>query len=195
VSTESVRPSRWWIAPVLGLVVVVTAVGALVAHNLYQRPTGLPVGVGLAPSTSTSNTAEPGSTTVRVSTEVSNFALGGQVRSVLQRYFDAINQKKYAAWRAVVTTNRAQEELEPAFNSGYASTADGTIFVYRVDSTPSNGLLVMLSFHSEQDASLAPKDFPHACIEWHVVWPLSWDGKTMKVDAGESGRTPQRQVC
>lgn len=179
----------------LGLVVVITAVGALVAHNLYQRPIGAQVSAGLAPSTSTSNAAQPGSPTVRVSTEVSHYVLGNQVRTVLQKYFDAINHKKYADWRAVVTANRAQEELEPAFDTGYASTADGTIFVYRVDSTSSNGLVVMLSFHSEQDKSSAPKDFQHECIEWHVVWPLSWDGKTMKVDAGESGKTPQRQVC
>lgn len=205
--TEPNRPSRWWIAPLLGLVVVVTAVGALVAHNLYQRPTVTPPQTLPAPASTSSSQpavigAEPGSPTVQVTADVQNSPLVGKVRDALQKYFNAINVKpvnsqQYLAWRSVVAANLASKESEQKFEDGYKTTRDGTIMVYRVDIAPDDSLRVLLSFHSTQELDSAPSDFQHTCIEWHVVWPLSSEdgGVSLKVDSGMSGATPQRQVC
>lgn len=182
----------------LGVVVVVTAVAALVAHNVYQRQSAssppLDVSTG---SASTPPGAEPGSGRVTVTPDVAHDPLHANVQQVLQAYFDAVNDKKYAEWRSVVTPNLANQEPEAAFQQGYESTKDGSILVYRVDTAPDGGLRVLLSFHSTQSVADAPKSFPYGCIVWQVVWPMSLDPQdgTWRVDAGTTDLSPQRNRC
>lgn len=185
MSTEPVRPNRWWIAPVLGAVVVATAVSALVAHNLYRSSAAPPPVVVSTGSATVPSSEEPGPTQVSVTPDAAQDTLHANVRQVLQTYFDAINDKRYDEWRSVVTSAMARQNPEKAFTQGYESTRDGSIVVYRVDTAPDGGLRVLLSFHSVQDVADAPTNFPHGCIAWRVVWPLTQDSDgTWRVDAG-----------
>jgi hypothetical protein len=199
VPSDPNRPNRWWIAPVLGAVVVVTAVAAVVAHGRYQRPTAAdtPPVVVATGSSSVPSSAEPGPGTVSVTPDVLKFTAHAKVQQVFQTYFDAINTKRYAEWRSVVTSDLADEQSESAFVSGYQSTRDGSILLYRVDTAPDNGLRVLVTFHSTQDPADAPSGFAHQCIEWQVVKPLTWDqsDNTWKIDAGILDGSPLRAVC
>jgi hypothetical protein len=202
VSTEPSRPARWWIAPVLGAVVVVTAAAALVAHNTYQRPASAAVAstapVVVAPeSTSVPSTEEPGSPVVSITPDVAHFPLRTQVRQLLQTYFDAINSHSYRQWRSVVTPSLASTQTERQYEQGYRTTHDGTIVVYRVDTTLNSGLRVLLTFHSTQAAEDAPKTFPHDCIVWHLVWPLAWNpaANAWKIDAGTTDQSTKMRAC
>ena len=186
----------------LGAVVVVTAVAALVAHNAYQRPTtaavSSPAPVVVAPeSTSVPSTEEPGPTTVSVTPDVARFPLANQVRQALQTYFDSVNMRSYKLWRSVVTPGLANTKSASDFERGYRTTRDGSIVLYRVDTTLDNGLRVLLTFHSTQSQADAPKGFPHACIVWHLVWPLTFDpdDNAWKVDAGTTDVSTKVQAC
>jgi hypothetical protein len=198
VPSDPSRQNRWWIAPVLGVVVVATAVTALLVHGVYQRSAAnaapLVVSTG---SSSVPHSAEPGPSVVTVTPDVLRFAHHTEVQQLFQTYFDAINAKQYDQWRSVVTSDLAEEEPRAQFLSGYQSTRDGSILVYRVDSAPDNGLRVLLSFHSTQDVADAPAKFPYGCVAWQVVSPLSWDSddNQWKIDAGTTGESPQGKPC
>jgi len=199
VSTNPRRASTWWIAPVLGLVVVVVAVSALVAHSLYNPPPAIGAGPVAAPPSQASSpgSAAPGPSTIAFSTDFAAYPQHDQLLNVLQTYFNAINDKRYDEWLSVVTPTFAAERSKTNFLDGYKSTHDGSIFVFRVDPAPQNGLLALVAFTSVQALADAPDKFPHTCIHWQVVLPLSWDGnrKQWEIDAGFAGTSPQAQAC
>ncbi|HEX9337331.1 MAG TPA: hypothetical protein VF892_15660 [Pseudonocardiaceae bacterium] len=191
------RPTTWWVAPVLGVVFVVVAVAALVVHSAYRQPTAS-ASSGVAPGqSSVPSSAEPGPTTVAFAQDFANYPQHSQVLDVLQRYFNAINDKRYDEWVSVVTPALAAEQTKQAFLDGYHTTHDGSIYVYRVDTAPQNGVRVLLSFTSVQALNDAPQNFAHTCIRWQVVLPLAWDPKARQyeIDAGITGSSPQTQAC
>jgi hypothetical protein len=198
VPSDPSRPNRWWIAPVLGVVVVATAAAALVVQGVYQQQpaNSAPVVVSTG-SSSVPRGAEPGSSVVSVTPDVVKFAQHTEVQQLFQAYFDAINTKQYDKWRSVVTSDLADEEPRALFLNGYRSTRDGSIVVYRVDNAPDRGLRVLLTFHSVQAVADAPAKFPYGCVAWQVVSPLSWDTqqKGWKIDAGVTGASPQGNAC
>jgi hypothetical protein len=199
VSTDSRRPSTWWIAPALGLVGVVVAVAALVARNLYHQPASVDVGRVAAPPSQASvpGSAQPGPTTVAFAPDFAVYPQHAQLLTLLQTYYDAINGKQYDEWLSVVTPTLAAEQSKEVFLGGYKSTHDGSIFVYRVDPAPQNGLRALVGFTSVQALADAPAQSPHTCIHWQVVLPLAWDDsrRQWEIDAGITGSTPQTQAC
>ena len=190
------RPNRWWIAPVLGVVVVATAVTALVARNVYHQP---PSGSAPPPTVSTTESsvpagAEPGPAVVAMTPDVAGSAVGKQVQQLLQTYFDAINNRNYENWLSVVTQQRAAQQTQTQFQSGYATTSDGSIRVLRIDTAPT-GMSVLLTFHSVQDLAHAPTQARFSCVQWQVVYPLVNQGGTLKLDTGPTLDSPQTQQC
>jgi hypothetical protein len=184
---------------VLAVVVVATAVAALVAHGLYGRPvaTAAPSVVVPTGTSSMPSSAEPGPPNVGVTPEVQHDSLYPQIQQLAQTYFEAINSKRYDEWRSVVTRRLAKTQSETAFLKGYESTHDGSIVVYRVDGTPSAGVRVLVTFHSVQEIADAPAGSPFPCLAWQVVWPLSFDpgDGQWKIDVGTTTDSPQRQAC
>lgn len=117
------------------------------------------------------------------------------VLSLLQAYFDAINAKNYDAWRDTVTSQRLASTSRAEWLHNYHTTRDGSIVVYRIESGGVAALRVLLSFVSTQDPGAAPPDFPHTCIRWRVVFPLTLEGAGWKLDAGPTGASPQHDAC
>jgi hypothetical protein len=199
VSTDPRRANTWWIAPVLGLVVVLVAVAALIAHSLYHQQATPGAGPAVAPPSQVSvpGSAQPGPTTVAFAPDFAAYPQQGQLLKVLQTYFNAINDKRYDEWLSVVTPTFAAEQPKDQFLAGYRSTRDGSMFVYRVDPAPENGLLVLVAFTSTQDQADAPAAFPYKCIHWQVVLPVAWDAnhKQWQIDAGIAKSSPQGQRC
>jgi len=184
---------------VLGLVVVVVAVAALIAHSLYHQQAAPGAGPVVAPPSQVSvpGSAQPGPTTVAFAPDFAAYPQQGQLLNVLQTYFNAINDKRYDEWLSAVTPTFAAEQSKDQFLLGYRSTHDGSIFVYRVDPAPENGLRALVGFTSVQDVADAPATYPHSCIHWQVVLPLAWDAnrKQWEIDAGIAKSSPQKQAC
>jgi hypothetical protein len=179
------------------VVVVVTAVSALVAHNMYDRPTAAVAPPRVVVPSATSSvppSAEPGSPIVTVTPDVEHFPLRDDVQRVLQTYFDAINDRSYTKWRSIVSRKVAASKPLAQFITGYETSVDGSILVYRVDTELDDSLRVLVRFHSTQDPSDAPQDFQYGCIVWYQVFPLTFDtdAKQWKIDAGTTSR---RQTC
>ena len=141
--------------------------------------------------------SHPGPTTVAFAPDFVAYPQQGQLLNVLQTYFNAINDKRYDEWLSAVTPTFAAEQSRDQFLLGYRSTHDGSIFVYRVDPAPENGLRVLVSFTSTQAVADAPNQSPYPCIHWQVVLPLAWDAdrKQWEIDAGIAKSSPQKQAC
>ncbi|HWC80645.1 MAG TPA: hypothetical protein VG756_11845 [Pseudonocardiaceae bacterium] len=188
--------SRWWLAPLIGLIVLFTAGAGLAARSIYHQSsttTATSSGTSSAPPTSTS--VPPGSTQVQLSADVTQYPLGNTVRQLLQTYFDATNDKNYQQWTSVATEARIVQTPRTTWLSGLKTTHDSDITVYRIDVAPQNGLRVLLAFTSTQDIKDAPDYAPYKCINWSVVWPLSLENNQWKLDAGSAGKTPAFSAC
>jgi hypothetical protein len=194
VSADPGRAGRWWLAPTFGLVVVFVVAAGLVARHFYQPRVAKAATVVLPPGTATAAPVT-GGTDVTLTADAYASPWRDKIQPLLQDYFDAINQKRYDQWRASVTADRARQEPQSTWLRDFRSTHDSDIAVYRIDPAPDNGLRVLLSFRSRQAFADAPNDFPYACIQWQVVWPLSWVSDAWRLDIGSAGATPLRQQC
>lgn len=179
----------------LGVVVVATAIAALVARNLYhEQPAAGPPPVVSTTESSVAPAAEPGSTVVETTPDVAANSQGQQVQQVLQTYFDAINNRDYDKLLSVVTAQFAAAQPKQKFLSDYKTTSDGTIRVVRIDQAPF-GLSVMVTFHSMQDLAYAPKYAQFRCIQWQEVLPMVRQGDSLALDNSPTGASPQTQQC
>jgi hypothetical protein len=197
VPTDSDRSVRWWLAPVIGVIVLFTAAAGLTARSVYHQSasTGMTASSTPPSSSSTANLPPPGSPQVQLSADAANYPLATTVRRLLQTYFDAVNNKNYAQWTSVATEARIRQDSESSWEAGVRTTRDGTITVYRIDVAPQNGLRVLLAFTSTQDLADAPKFAYYPCIRWQVVWPLSQEHGQWKLDAGATGKIPTTGQC
>lgn len=95
------------------------------------------------------------------------------VRAQLQRHYDAINAKDYAAWVATVVPERSAALDEAAWREAYDSSQDGTVRIDRIDDLEGARVLVRVRFVSIQDVEDAPPDVPARRICWHSSLPMS----------------------
>jgi hypothetical protein len=161
---------RRWLLPVL--VVVIVGAGAAAGYGLRELTTQTSDGqeeTSAAPTTTTTAAGgEPdsGPRAVELAPDVAADPGGVDIRNLLQRHFDAINNGDYGAWQATVTRARAAGFPKQLWREQYGSTRDGTILVHRIEPTQA-GTIVLISFTSTQDPTLAP-DKVSGCLRWQV---------------------------
>jgi hypothetical protein len=182
--------------PVLLITVIATAVGALYARTWYADPAPGSTPDAVIPSqTSIAPSEQPGPKEVRGTPDATLHPLYGTVRELLQRNFDAINNRDYAAWQRIVTPERMERQPEERWRADYRSTQDGSVVIYRIEVAEDDTALVLLTFVSVQDPSDAPKELPVDCIRWSVVFPLSLQGDGWKLDSSPASASPQHERC
>lgn len=168
---------------------------AAAAVGLALRELGRPRG-GDAPGGATSSAAavrDPGPTEVRLAEDVAAHPRAAEVRAVIQRHFDAINEGDYQLWSTTVTRERARGLARDTWQRQYRSTLDGSIVVHRLEARPDDGVLVLLSFTSLQDPADAPPDTPVRCLHWRVSYlltPESGDLRLAPTSPSTSLHTP-----
>lgn len=173
-----------WLLPGLALLVVLVGVGAgFGVRQLAADPAGSP-----APVTTVSNPRPsgppPGPGIVQLSQDAQAHPDADAIRSLLQRHFDAINNKDYAAWASTVVARRSSEMPRSMWQSDYGSTRDGSILVHRVE--PSQlGPVAMVSFTSTQNADKGPSNLNGSrCTRWWVSYRMVIEGGLLRIDAG-----------
>ncbi|MEU0883188.1 hypothetical protein ABZ345_31650 [Lentzea sp. NPDC005914] len=179
-------------------VVVITgaAVAAgMVGRTVYSRPAEAQ-GEPVVPSSSVSGEPLPGVAQVRLSPDSFFHPDRTAVQAVLQKFFDAINARDFAAWRSVVSSRRVSQAVESTWTAAYETTRDGGVVVQRIESdVVARRLRVLISFVSIQDVAKAPVALPERCIRWRVVYVMVWEGGELKVDEAPENRTPQMEKC
>jgi hypothetical protein len=194
------HPARQrWLVPIVVVVVSATVGGGLLARELYRRPQPEP-SEPIAVATSTPALApseEPGSDTVEVTADVATHPKVDDVRTVLQGYFAAINNKNYQQWEGVVTAARRNDQPYEHWIKGVKSTTDGSILLYRIEQgTAPQSLRVLVGFTSTQKVEDAPSFFRKPCIRWRLVLPMVIENKSLRIDSGiDNGLYPEHEEC
>lgn len=107
---------------------------------------------------------------VRLSAESGSHPKAADVQSVLQQYFDSINNRDYESWTESVATTQSAPQSEETWQRDYASTVDSNLTVMIIKDDP---LRARLMFTSEQAVELAPATLPVTCINWDMTYLLS----------------------
>jgi hypothetical protein len=171
------------VLPVLAVLIV----GAGVMTGLGIREFSAPTAAGpsiTASGTTTATGLPPGPAIVELSEDAAAHPQADVVRSLLQRHFDSINHRDYAAWASTVVSRRPREMPEFAWQADYASTRDGSILVHRIEPSP-EGTVVLLSFTSTQAEAQAPLNRPGStCTDWWVSYRIVVERNQLRIDAG-----------
>lgn len=146
---------------VLGVLVAGLAVTAAVGSGARQR--------ALPPAPPANGAGSPA---VTLSPDAGQYPGAAVVRDQLQRHFDAINARDYAAWKATVGDRRAAQQSETAWRADYATTTDGSIRIDRIDKAADGALLVRLRFVSTQSIDDKPGNPPGPRLCWTSTFPF-----------------------
>jgi hypothetical protein len=188
------RPRQLWLLPVLLITVIATAVGGLLARTWYTDATPQ-TPPAVLPSTSVPASQQPGTRDVNGTADATAHPLYQPVRELLQRHFDAINAKDYAAWQSTVIGKRVERLPEAKWRDDYGTTQDGSVVIFRIELGEDDTARVLMTFTSVQDPADAPSELPVGCIRWSVVYPLVREDDGWKLDASPAGSSPQHEKC
>ncbi|MGH4006682.1 MAG: hypothetical protein ACRDTH_00665 [Pseudonocardiaceae bacterium] len=162
------------------VVVLAAALGAGLLVRELQPVAGADGGSSIA-TNAPPRGPEPGPTTVALVEDVLAHPDAARVRTVLQKYFDAINAGNYRLWRSTVTAQQARDTGEAAWREQFRSTLDGSIVLHRLEPRAGGGLVALLSFTSLQDPADAPPELPVRCLRWWVSYPLIGEGNELRL--------------
>ncbi|MCP2256692.1 hypothetical protein LX15_000375 [Streptoalloteichus tenebrarius] len=176
--------------PVLAVAAVLAVNAGLLARNAYQDARD-PQRVAASDA---ARAAQSGDALVQLSPDAFQHPDGQAVRELLDRYFRAINDRNYGAWRDTVVDRRALAEPEHQWRAAYRSTRDGAVVVRRIETAQGEGLRVLLTFTSNQDPADAPVGTPVSCLRWRVVYAVVVDDGRFRVGMPLNGST-QRDPC
>lgn len=160
---------------------ILVLAGAVSAGMLLRDRSPAAEAAGVSPITPPPKQAEPGPGTVMLVEDVVAHPDADRIRSVLQRYFDAINAGDYGLWVSAVTAQWARDIGESTWRNQYRSTLDGSIVVHRLEPRASGGLVALTSFTSVQDPADAPPELRVRCLRWRVSYPLIGEGEQLRM--------------
>jgi hypothetical protein len=164
-----VSSRRGWALPVLAVIVVALGLGAGYGIRLVSHAAS--TGASTAGSSTTTQAgAPPGPAEVQLSPDAAAHPRAEELKQLLQKHFNAINNHDYESWASTVVDRRSRETPKEQWLAEYATTRDGSILLHRVEAN-TEGLVVLLSFTSTQDAANAPKNLPGSrCTRWWVSY-------------------------
>jgi zinc-ribbon domain len=174
------------IAVVAGLVLLAAAAGSYAAFRITDSGGDSPPAAGGTPSPSarspagtsdptgpaTSGPAPPGSSPglVVAAPALAERPETAEVVALLERYFTAINDKDYTAYRDSLVGG-PQRKTEEEFRTDFRSTQDREVRLLGLRPAGERALAASISFVSTQDPELAP-DGMSACLRWSASFPL-----------------------
>jgi len=145
------------------LLVVVLAAGAVAAWSFGRnRPAPLAALADYHAGPSTDRS-------VRLGGDAPAHPQAPAVRSLLQNYFDAINNRDYDGWLGAVATMQSAPQSRARWTHDYATTVDSNVRVMLITDGPLRARTV---FTSEQSVELAPPALRVGCINWDVTYLL-----------------------
>ena len=179
------------------LVVLVAGVGVAAGYGLRElaaRPAAGATGTSPPPPATTTAPAgeEPGPRAVQLAADARADPGSPAIQTLLQRHFDAINNRDFDAWQSTVTRQRAATFPEQLWLDQYRSTTDGSILVHRIEPT-TTGSVVLISFTSVQERELAP-DQHSACLRWRVSYAVVLERGELRLAPSDPAAS-QYQAC
>ena len=113
------------------------------------------------------------------------------IEAVVNRYFQAINGRDYAAYQATQSPGIAM--TEPQFQAGFRSTRDSDVLITAISTGPDGNPAADMTFTSRQQ----PQDGPEgeSCTTWRVTMYFDGSAGTYTIGAPPNGYKAAYQAC
>ena len=113
------------------------------------------------------------------------------IEKVVNRYFQAINARDYAAYQATQSPGLAMTASQ--FQAGFGSTKDADVLVTGITTAPGGRPAADVTFTSRQQ----PQDGPEgeSCTNWHVTMYFDGSAGTYTIGAPPNGYKAAYQAC
>ena len=113
------------------------------------------------------------------------------IQAVISRYFQAINGRDYAAYRATQSPGIAMTASQ--FQAGFESTQDADVLVTGITTAPGGRPAAHVTFTSRQQ----PQDGPEgeSCTNWHVTMYFDGSAGTYTIGAPPNGYKAAYRAC
>lgn len=118
------------------------------------------------------------STEVAIAGVAADDPQAGDIRDLLQRHFDSINNRDYAGWASTVTADLSVELSQKQWLEAYRTTQDTDISIIRIYRDPRK---VDITFRSRQDKQYSP-DGKSSCLNWKVAHPLTDTADGLRIE-------------
>jgi hypothetical protein len=183
------------------VVVAAAAAGAGTWYALRQAPAArgpavLHSSTSAGPSTPTSSgptgpASAPPAGLASLAPAAALYPGASAIESVVNRYFQAINGRDYAAYRATQSPGIAMTASQ--FQAGFASTQDADVLITGITTMPGGQPAADVTFTSRQQ----PQDGPEgeSCTDWHVTMYFDGSAGTYTIGAPPNGYKAAYQAC
>jgi len=150
------------------------------------------------PSSTPPATAQPSSTSPSTAADAAVLAPAAArypgaaaIQAVMSRYFQAVNGRDYAAYRATQSPGIAMTASQ--FQAGFESTQDADVLVTGITTAPGGRPAADVTFTSRQQ----PQDGPEgeSCTNWHVTMYFDGSAGTYTIGAPPNGYKAAYQAC
>jgi hypothetical protein len=113
------------------------------------------------------------------------------IAGVINRYFQAINSRDYAAYRATQSPGSAMTTQQ--FRAGFESTRDSNVLITSITTMPNGNPAADVTFTSQQQ----PQDGPEgeSCTNWHVTMYFDVNAGTYTIGLPPNGYKAAYQAC
>ena len=144
-----------------------------------------------SPSASPKKSAK--ASTVAVSSSAAAHPAAARVRTLLERYFAAINAHNYAAYNSLLDAQMQQQNPQSKFVSGYASTRDSAAKLTSIANIGGGSVAATVTFTSHQ--SPADSINNSSCTAWTITLYLQPQGGSYLIGVPPPGYHSVHQDC
>lgn len=134
------------------------------------------------PPTSSDPTRTPATETESTEVAIAGVAAddpqADEIRDLLQRHFDSINNRDYAGWVSTVTPDLSSELPRMQWLKVYSTTRDTDVSVIRIYRDPRQ---VDITFRSRQDEKYSPEG-KYSCLNWKITHPLTNGADGLRIE-------------
>ena len=113
------------------------------------------------------------------------------IEGVINRYFQAINGRDYAAYQATQSPGIAMTASQ--FQTGFESTRDSDVLITGISSGPDGRPAVNVTFTSRQQPNDGPEG--ESCTNWRVMMFLDGSAGAYTIGAPLNGYKAAYQAC
>ena len=152
----------------------------------------------VAPSSAPPTSAQPSSTPPTTAADAAVLAPAAArypgaaaIQAVMSRYFQAVNGRDYAAYRATQSPGIAMTALQ--FQAGFESTQDADVLVTGITTAPGGRPAADVTFTSRQQSQDGPEG--ESCTNWHVTMYFDGSAGTYTIGAPPNGYKAAYQAC
>jgi hypothetical protein len=188
----------WLTLPVAALIIAVAAAmaGAGTWYVVRKAPAAhgpavLQPSTPASPSTPAGPASAPPAGLASLAPAAALYPGASAIESVVNRYFQAINDRDYAAYQATQSPGIAMTASQ--FQAGFESTQDSAVLITGITTMPGGQPAADVTFTSRQQ----PQDGPEgeSCTNWHVTMYFDGSAGTYTIGAPPNGYKAAYQAC